>query len=214
MIQIDERTSKTLLSAIRVTQDNDSWVRFVKTYEPLLTNWLRARGVPDFVIPDVLSEVYVKLIDHLSVFIYDSSKSFRGWLRTVAENAAADMKKRAWNRYEHSVDFSRFERNQSVCRQSDPRQDEMLDAFLDQAERRLRLANIIVDRVKARVSAKTWEAFYLTEIEEKSCADAALKLNMKEGSVYVARFRVRNSLQKEGEKFAAESADEASGALV
>jgi len=202
MIQTDshEKTSITLMGAIRTTSDQASWTSFVATYEPMLKQWLQADGVPVPVIPDVIGDVYLKLINHLPDFVYDKRRSFRGWLRTVAQNAATDMLKRGHQRYEVVVDFQDPVQSFRFSNRIRRSQNDALDQFVDSIQDRMTLANQVVERVKARIDKKTWQAFYLTEVEGQTCEYAALKLKMKEGSVYVARFRVRNYLQKEAER--------------
>ena len=202
-IQSDENTSVTLLGAVGSTDNQGAWNRFVKIYEPMLHRWLRFRGVPEHLIVDVVGDVFLKLVGHMPHFVYDQCGTFRGWLRTVVENAAADVEKRAYRRYEKIVDFQNTEVS---ARCSIRLQDEEpLDEFVERMEFRLLLANSVVSRVMKRISSKTWQAFYLTEVEGNSCEDVAIKLKMKPGSVYVARFRVRNYLRTEAEKMQGES---------
>jgi RNA polymerase sigma-70 factor (ECF subfamily) len=44
--------------------------------------------------------------------------------------------------------------------------------------------------VREAVAEHTWQAFWLTSIEECSVADAAAKLNTRPGNIYFARSRV------------------------
>ncbi len=196
----DERTSVSLLGSVKSTSDQAGWVRFVATYEPLMARWLRQRGLAEHIIPDVIGEVYLKLVAQMPTFVYDECRTFRGWLKTVAENAANDFLKKAYRRYENSVDFGHHEIALRCSSVFDRKASETLDAFVEDFELRVRNANEAVRRVRERINPKTWQAFYLTEVEENSCEDAALKLNMTPNSVYVARFRVRNYLRVEGAK--------------
>ena len=192
------------MGAIRTTSDQESWLSFVSTYEPMLKQWLRGDDVPAHLIPDVIGDVYLKLVDHLPDFAYDQRRSFRGWLRTVAQNAAIDMLKRAHQRYEVVVDFNDSKQSIRFSDRMRPNQSEALEQFVESAHDRMNLANQIVKRVRARINKKTWQAFYLTEVEEQSCEHVALKLKMTAGGVYVARFRVRNYLQKEAENLSSD----------
>jgi RNA polymerase sigma-70 factor (ECF subfamily) len=201
----DDKTSATLLDAVGSSDSEAAWRRFVKVYEPMLYRWLRIRGMPDHLATEVLSDVFLKLVGHMSHFVYDNSGSFRGWLRTVTENAANDLEKKAYRRYERVVDFQ----NPTVsfrCSRLAGDMAEPLEEFLEEMDFHVRLANVVVERVRKRISLKTWEAFYLTEVQGESCEDVGMRLNMKPGSVYVARFRVRNYLRTEAEKMQAEDA--------
>ncbi len=202
--QSDENTSVTLLGAVGSSDNQADWNRFVKIYEPMLHRWLRFRGVPDHMIVDVVGDVFLKLVGHMPHFVYDQCGTFRGWLRTVVENAATDVEKRAYRRYEKIVDFQ----NPAVsarCSLRLQQDEEPLEEFVEKMEFRLLAANSVVNRVKRRINGKTWQAFYLTEVEGNSCEDVAVTLKMRPGSVYVARFRVRNYLRTEAEKMQSES---------
>lgn len=195
-LQLDQKTSPTLLLAVRSLDDPESWQRFLTTYEPLMVRWLRSKGVPEFAIGEILSDVYVKLVVQLPKFVYDASKSFRAWLKTVVENALLDSEKKAYNRYERTADQASLE---SLLQWSFSTDDsvEALDEIVESIEQRVALARSIVKRVRKRIAANSWKAFYLTEVEGLSCSEAAQRLRMTEGNVYVARFRVRKQLQKE-----------------
>ena len=199
MLSISDRTSQTLIFSLKSRDNDDCWTRFIDTYEPLLASWLRANDIPSFRIPEVLSDVYLKLVENIGTFVYDPSKSFRGWLRVVTENAARDVQKRAWNRYETPMDTVLLDLNRRLTqhRQLD---DELLEQFLEELERKVNAANAVADRVRTRVTEKTWRAFYLTEVEGMTCSEAGLELGMPENSVYVARFRIRKSLKVEAAK--------------
>lgn len=192
----EDETSPSLLLAVRSLSNQESWRRFVAIYEPLISRWLRSRGcVPDK-IPDVISDIYLKLLNHLPSFIYDPQKSFRGWLKCVAENAFLDSQKRASNRNEKNLEGTVLDRlvDQDSYQSYEQR---LLDDFIEKLDERVAKSQDIVTRVKKRVAEKTWSAFVLTEIDGLTCAEAATILNMGESSVYVARFRIRNQLHRE-----------------
>lgn len=195
----DESTSGSLIAAVRATDDRASWNRFVAKYEPMLHRWLQSRGVRESVIPDVVGKIYLKLVENLPTFVYYKSMSFRGWLRTVARNAACDVEKRVHNRYEVTFDFQSSAIAARYAEQARRDADDPLDEFVDSLSERMQLANRIVRRVKARIDSKTWKAFYLTEVEGLSCEAAARKLRIKESSLYVYRFRVKKLLREEAE---------------
>jgi len=196
---IDDKTSISLLDAVGSCSDQISWHRFIAVYEPMLHRWLRIRGFPEHLVLDVIGDVYLKLVHHMPSFVYNRHRSFRGWLRTVVENAAADSEKRAFRRYETLVDFQSATVENTHSQRLHQQDDRDLDEFVDEIDDRMRIASAVVKRVKKRVGRKTWQAFYLTEVEGNSCEDVALKLRMKPGSVYVYRFRVKNFLRAEAE---------------
>jgi RNA polymerase sigma-70 factor (ECF subfamily) len=55
----------------------------------------------------------------------------------------------------------------------------------------------VLERVQARVEAKTWQAFYQTAMEQRPAADVAGALGLNVGAVYKCRFRVKQMLIEE-----------------
>ena len=51
-------------------------------------------------------------------------------------------------------------------------------------------------QVRDSVSDTTWQSFWLTHVEGLSVDTAAKKLNMRTGTIYVARGRVMNRIQE------------------
>jgi RNA polymerase sigma-70 factor (ECF subfamily) len=54
-----------------------------------------------------------------------------------------------------------------------------------------------MERVRRRVSARTWDAFRLTALEGWSGAEAAGRLEMKVARVYGARSEVKEMIREE-----------------
>jgi RNA polymerase sigma-70 factor (ECF subfamily) len=80
-------TPVSLLEQLRRPGDQASWVRFVRLYYPLIYDWARRAGAGPEDAADLVQDVLTVLIRKLPEFEYDSSKTFRGWLRTVTLNA-------------------------------------------------------------------------------------------------------------------------------
>ena len=67
-----------------------------------------------------------------------------------------------------------------------------------------------VQRVRLRVKPHTWEAFKLTALDGLSGAEAARRLQMKVGQVYVARSTVQRMLREETQNLESPEADRGS----
>ena len=133
--------------------------------------------------------VLVKLFAALRKFQYDPSRSFRAWLKTVTQHAWCDF---------------------VGARRRDPGQiARPIDTIADSAEAQsdlerqiedgfdLELFEIAMHRIKGRAKPAHWEAFHLTAIEGLSGADAAHRLGIPVGHVFVAKHRVQKMLQDE-----------------
>jgi RNA polymerase sigma-70 factor (ECF subfamily) len=56
-----------------------------------------------------------------------------------------------------------------------------------------------MDRIKEEFQANTWQAFWLTAVEGVGAPDAARRLRMSAGAIYVAKSRVLARLKDEVE---------------
>ena len=66
--------------------------------------------------------------------------------------------------------------------------------------------------VRDVVSDSTWQAFWLTSVDDLSIADAAERLGMTAGSVYIARSRVLKRLRELVKQYDESDADSLTGA--
>jgi RNA polymerase sigma-70 factor (ECF subfamily) len=70
--------------------DQVDWEEFVERYRWHLYRWCRGWRLQDADAEDVTQNILVKLTQNLRAFTYDPSRSFRGWLKTVAHHARRD----------------------------------------------------------------------------------------------------------------------------
>ena len=73
--------------------------------------------------------------------------------------------------------------------------DDLLKRFEEEFDREL--LEQAMARVRLRVQPHTWEAFRLLALEGLSGAEAAARLGMKVGAVFVAKSKVRKMLEDE-----------------
>ena len=85
-------TSATLLDRVGLSPNDEvAWARFVDLYGVRIRGWCRRWGLQEADSDDVTQNVLLRLAQKLGAFHYDPSRSFRGWLRTVTQNALADF---------------------------------------------------------------------------------------------------------------------------
>jgi DNA-directed RNA polymerase specialized sigma24 family protein len=123
-------------------------------------------------------------------FAYDSSRSFRAWLKTVAHHALIDFVEARQRPGHGSGDSAVLERLHTV----EARED-LLARLGEAFDRELLEAAVL--RVRLRVAPQTWEAFRLTAEDGLSGAEAAGRIGMQVAQVFVARRRVQKMLQEE-----------------
>src|SRR5438309_5771137 len=92
-------THVTLLAQLRQhPSDQASWDEFVERYGRHIYRWCRQWKLQDADAEDVTQDILMKLARKLPAFAYDPSRSFRGWLKTVAHHAWRDFDVRRHNR--------------------------------------------------------------------------------------------------------------------
>src|SRR5262245_19332302 len=189
--QPEARTSPTLLGRLRRSPaDQAAWAEFVDRYGPRILAWCRHWQLQDADAHDVTQTVLAGLAKKLRTFEYDATRSFRGWLKTLTRHAWHDLQHAEQRHAPGSGDSEVLERLQTV----EARED--LIAHLEQ-EFDLEVLEEAMTRVRLRVQPHTWEAFRLTAQEGLPGAEAAQRLGMKMGTVFVARNKVQNMLREE-----------------
>src|SRR5262249_13809924 len=142
---------------------------------------------------DVTQNVLLRLAQKMPLFVYDPSRSFRAWLKTLTHHAWSDFVSSRKNRVQGSGDTRVLRVLQTVKART------ALEKQLDEAfERELR--EEAMARVRQRVAPQTWEAFRLTALDGLSGAEAATRIPMQVAQVFVARRRVQKMLQAEVSK--------------
>ncbi len=194
---VDTPTSGTMLRRLRDFSDREAWVEFVEQYTPRIYGWCRRWQLQESDAADITQEVLGKLVKALRSFDYDSGQgSFRGWLKTVTNNAVRDFldEMRRPGRGRGDTHSSAI----LVALQA-PEAISELTAYLDvEAERELlREAEA---RVQLRVQPHTWQAYWLTAVSSVSPSEVSAKLNMPVAEVYAAKSRVMKLLREEVER--------------
>jgi RNA polymerase sigma factor (sigma-70 family) len=185
------QTSITLLGRLRHDpKDQAAWSSFVARYQPRILEWCRRWRLQESDAQDVSQSVLLKLSRLMATFVYDPSRSFRGWLKTITRHAWCDL-----------VD----ERKRTGVGSGDSRLGELLDnieagnSLVEQLqeEYRCELVDEAMARVRPRVAPRTWDAFRLTALEGCTGAAAAAQLQVKVTHVFVAKSEVKDMIRKE-----------------
>lgn len=190
----DTSTSMTLLLRVQEIEDSDAWGRFVERYAPQVFAWCRRHKLQDSDAADVTQEVLTKLVRTMRSFAYDSSRgSFRGWLKTVTQNAIRDLIAQSRKQGRGAGDTLTAKLLEQIS--DDTASAELEERITAQYERELLEEAGI--HVQARVKPKTWSAYHMTAVDQKTPADAAQSLNLPVSEIYVAKSRVIKMLREE-----------------
>lgn len=186
----NSETSATLLERVAASPpDEAAWKRFHDRYGPRILRWCFARGLQDADARDVTQVVLARLVVRLQSFRYDPTKSFRGFLRKVVNNALDDVLR--------AGGANGSPGGRPIVRTlSDPEARESLIAGVEEEFDR-ELLELASKSIRERVEPHTWKAYELTALEGLSGATAATQLGMRPSAVYEAKSRVMKMLKEE-----------------
>jgi RNA polymerase sigma-70 factor (ECF subfamily) len=188
---LDSTTSPTLLGRLRQQPaDEAAWNEFVRRYGPKVLAWCRQWRLQDADAQDVTQNVLARLARRMQSFVYDPSRSFRGWLRTLTQAAWSDFVADGRPGARASGDSSTLECLHSIAARDD------LVARLEQ-EFDHEVLEEATARVRLRVEPDSWEAFRLMTLEGLSGSETATRLGKEVAAVFKARSRVQALLRDE-----------------
>jgi RNA polymerase sigma factor (sigma-70 family) len=187
-------TRVTLLARLRQDPtDQAAWDVFVDRYGRHIYRWCRQWQLQDADAEDVTQDVLVKLARKLRDFVYEPSRSFRGWLKTVAHHAWRDFE----DSRRHAQPAAGDSQVREVMLTLEAREDlaQKLEEAFD-----LELLEAAKARVRLRVEPHTWEAFRLLALEGVPATEVATRTHLQVAMVYVAKSKVQKMLREEIEK--------------
>lgn len=183
-------TRVTLLRRLRSDPTNAAgWEEFVERYGRHIYRWCQHWRLQDADAEDLTQTILMKLYRRLPEFAYDPSRSFRGWLKTVAYHAWWDFK------HQRQAQAAGGDSGvEDAILSLEAREDlaQNLEAAFD-----LELLEAAKLRVRARVAPHTWDAFRLMAIEGMPVAEVAARVGLQVAMVYVAKSKVQKLLQEE-----------------
>ena len=184
-------TRLTLLTQLRQDpSDQAGWEEFVERYGRHIYRWCRQWKLQDADAEDVTQDILAKLTRKLRAFAYDPSRSFRGWLKTVAHHAWRDFEDSRC----HAQRAAGDSQVQELMLTLEAREDlaQKLEEAFD-----LELLEAAKTRVRLRVAPHTWEAFRLVALEGVPVAEVAASVHLQVAMVYVAKSKVQKMLREE-----------------
>ncbi len=170
-----------LLLAAAAAGEQPAWETLYERYGDSVYRWCRQRGLPQEDAEDVAQEVFWCVHERLESFERGSDGSFRGWLYRICGRRIVDHQ-RTFARGRLRALAADFEKLASPVSQGDPK-----DALLAEA----------LQRVRRRVSVRTWALFEAYVLQDRSAADVAREHGLSRYCVYHARTRVVWLLREE-----------------
>jgi RNA polymerase sigma-70 factor (ECF subfamily) len=183
-------TSVLLRRLQEAPADAGVWSDFVRRYGPCIYRWSRGWGLADADAQDVTQNVLTKLYVRLPSFVYDRTRSFRGWLKTLTHHAWRDYLDSRGRPGQGSGGDAVAEALNSL-----PARDDLARRLEEEYD--LELLAAATRAVQERVAAHTWEAYRLLTEEGLSAAAVGAKLDMQPSMALAAKSRVLKALREE-----------------
>jgi RNA polymerase sigma-70 factor (ECF subfamily) len=180
----EDPTRASLILRLQNAQDMTAWDEFASIYGPVVFNVATSRGFQAADAENLVQEVFMAVATSISSWLERHDRgSFRAWLLRITRNSAVDMITQKSTR-----SLGRGGSDAQFCIENLPAPSELSNALDREYERMV--FQWASDRVRKSVAEHTWQAFWLTSVEELSVEAAAVKLNTRPGNIYFARSRV------------------------
>ncbi|MGN6543637.1 MAG: RNA polymerase sigma factor [Aureliella sp.] len=189
-------TRASLILRLRDAADLDAWDEFVTVYGPLVYGMARRQGLQAADADDLVQELFAATARSGSQWLEREERGrFRAWLLRIARNLAINFLTRQAYRSLAARDADA----QLALDQIAASDSEVVNQF--EMEYRRHVFRWAAERVQASVSPSTWQAFYLTHIENQPIEAVASQLGMSVGNIYICRSRVLSRLRETVKQF-------------
>jgi RNA polymerase sigma-70 factor (ECF subfamily) len=187
----EDSTSLSLLDRAR-SGEPAAWRRLVSLYEPLVHRWCRRANLQEADAADVCQDVFLAVSSNIEEFRREADRgTFRGWLRTITRSKLSDL----WRRKSRSVpEVGGSEANEQLAQVADIPADDDDQALSEEKQVLYRRA---LDLIQQEFEERSWKAFWLVVVEDRSPADVARELGTSVNAVYLAKSRVLARLRSE-----------------
>lgn len=182
-------TSHTLLCHLQGGQAT-AWSKFLHLYTPLISAWCRKAGLQEADAADICQEVFRGVNAGISGLRFGPDNSFRGWLWTMTRRCLAKH-------------FDRCKKNgkaiggtDSMVKMSSVPEWIRDDSSPPDSDGNGQVLMRAAELIRGDFEEKTWQAFWLSTVDNLPAAEISLRLNMTGNAVRQARFRVLARLRE------------------
>jgi RNA polymerase sigma-70 factor (ECF subfamily) len=194
-----------LILRLADAQDVAAWEEFTRIYQPVVYRLARRRGLQHADAEELVQEAMLAVARAVHAWVPDPRRGrFRHWLQCIARNLAVNFLTRRKHRPWGTGDTDVQRLLESAQGGAEPEAAGLSAMF--ETEYRRGLFRAAAARVQDRVEPRTWQAFWLTAVNDVPVGDVARQLGMSVGSVYIARSRVMARLRDQVQEL--EASDE------
>lgn len=165
----------------------EAWNRLVETFGPIVYGWCRKSGVSAHDASDLVQDIFSSVARGIGNFQRAKANgSFRSWLATITRNRIRDYFRRDMVKHPPATGGTNMlNQLHNVPENLDESMNGITQGELDR-----QLPGQVLQLVQTDVEPRTWQAFWLTTVEDRNPTDVAAELEMNLASVYQARSRV------------------------
>lgn len=184
-------TSNSLLERLQDGPNETAWRRMVELYTPLIRGWLRRYAVKDGDCDDLVQDVLAVVVRRLPDFQRRPQiGAFRRWLRSITVNCLRDF----WRARRFKPSHQEFGNILAELEDSESALSKLWDEEHDR-----HVTQCLLERIRPRFEAKTWQAFQRVALEGTPVDEVAQDLGLTVNAVFIAKSRVLHLLRKEGQ---------------
>jgi len=184
------KTSPTLVGRVQANESS-AWQRLVDLYGPLIYSWACRGGLASEDAADVMQEVFASVAKAIRRFDPAARGRFRGWLWTITRNKLRDHHRRFAEEPEGRG-------GDTALRELAELPEEWNDNATDATRHEVRaLYHRALELIRNDFAPQTWQAFWLSVVEERPTDEIARQLGLSANSVRQAKSRVLRRLRAE-----------------
>lgn len=184
-------TRASLIVRLADAQNVPAWEEFARLYQPVVYRLARRRGFQHADAEELVQEVMLAVAGAVERWVPDRERGrFRDWLHRIARNLMVNF----LTRHKHQVWGAGTSDMQRMLEQECDAEAAVTQMF--DIEIRREAFRFAARQVQKEVKEGTWQAFWLSTIDDVPAAEVARQLGMSVGSVYIARSRVMARLRR------------------
>ncbi len=190
-------TRRSLLTRLKNWDDEEGWREFFDTYWKLIYSVAIKAGLNETEAEDLVQDTVLSVARKMKNFHYNpEAGSFKSWLLLNVRSRIIDHLRRRRRRIVTiSPAAEQTARTSLVERQPDS-EGNRLEAIWEEEWNR-RLTEVVLERVKLKVSARHYQIFDLYVLQAIPLRQVKETLGVSTAQIYVTKHRISNLLRKE-----------------
>ena len=194
-------TRNSLLSRLKNWDDQESWRDFFDTYWKFLYCIAIKAGLSDCDARDVVQETVVAVAKGFREERFKAAEgsSFKAWLKVIVQRRVSNhLRKRQLPVASRELENDDSSGTDLLERVPAPESDPIGEVWEEEWAKNL--ADVAIERVKARVGGKQFQMFDLYVLKNWPVREVARSLHTNVAYVYVAKHRMTTLIRQETER--------------